>query len=224
MSTSPSSINLVSLIRTTTHRRLQVPDADPLNDSKPKTDHSSFGSGGWLDQLPIDAEFLLLRSPEARSTPAAEEKIHPRDLFGSTQTTLLISFDYIGTEKWSAIADECRRAKDLGIGCMILFRGNQHMAGGVLCGTDDAPALHGLTSQPERRTVFIPSLALAGVMGIRGRGNGTHLRNSLTLIRRGQIVAQWRADDDNSSQAYNWASILRRLQELREPREPTTIR
>ncbi len=162
--------------------------------------------GTSLLNFPPDATFQIYRKPNGKDAvePVDGGSLHVSEFINSDGNHVLVCFATMAPDDWGLMREHLRIGKDLGINPIVVGSVDRaHIASG-LWGADSLAGNHGLTKEPGRPTVFVPSATLMRILKIE---RGTRARNALILVRNGCVVAEWISGGDGD-QPHDWTTIL----------------
>lgn len=157
-----------------------------------------------LIDFPATASFHLWRKPPTGITPVDGGELHVSELIPGDGDFLLVCFASMATDEWETMKRELDLGERLGLCPLLVGSQDQTHIASALWGAGESCARHGLTQEPKRGTVFIPSLTLMRLLQVDRK---ERIRNALILIRGGHVVAKWISEGDGD-RPHNWTNIL----------------
>lgn len=154
--------------------------------------------------FPADATFQILRKPPTGMEPVDGGQVHISELVSGDGDYILVCFESMVPSAWASAREHLRVGANLGQVLLVAAIDSTH-AMSALYGIGDSAGLHGLTNQPTRQTVFVPSTTLMKLLGIDR--SPTRTRNALVHIRQGCVVASWVSKGDGDK-PHDWTNIL----------------
>lgn len=178
-------------------------DAGALAHSPPPSPSST----SLLD-FPPEATLRIWRKPLTGAEAIDEGEIHISELIPGDGDHVLVCFTTMATDDWEKIKRELGVGQQLDLNPLLVGAvDTTHIASG-LWGAGAFAGLHGLTKEPKRGTVFVPSPMLMRLLKIERADRSSRGRNALFLIRNGHICAEWISGGDDGNRPHDWTTIL----------------
>ncbi len=165
-----------------------------------------------LSDFPADATMTPFWRPEGDGLITQDKPIHI-GILPSEDPVLILSIKRL--EHFDEVEQLLQRACELETPALLMIgHTDRAYISAPVYGAGELCTHHGIESLAGKRTVFLPSETLRRILGIK-LNSGPRVRNGITLVNGGRIVAQWIDQNPDGDTEHDWANILTALARIR---------